>query len=364
MFERQSNYMANYRRFVTYFYDYSTGNKGGICGFGKIEYSMRSRIHITMQGKRTGREECVVYGISGTEEQPQILGKFMLNYGKGSFLWEWNGKEQSADLFVKNMVGIVICFNYNLKKDSSEVTDNVWAATRWDGVEFQRECFGNETKQDNEWNHVNQSSEMDEAREIIEQKKSDIGMEEKVINKSDKCSDECSEMDSFQLECCEERKENCQEENKMLEGEDSKHCVEEESEESNANSVLQENDMIWNQLCHNYARFMPFPQDSHIQCLKIHIGDLRRFSGENRRLAGNNFLLRGYYRCHYIVLSKWEMEEEAKYYIGIPGIYQEREANLAGHFGFCVFAPFKGGNVANGKCGLWMTPFNLFEEKA
>lgn len=258
--------MANYRRFVTYFYDYSTGNKGGICGFGKIEYSMRSRIHITMQGNRSGREECVVYGISGTKEPNQILGKFIINYGRGSFLWEWNGKEKNADIFVRNMVGMIVCIG----------EEQVWAVTKWDGVEF-----------------------------VL-----DSPCEEKIIDYDEEVQ-------------------------------------------------IDESEIVWNSFCQKYAKFMPFPQSSQMECLKIHLGDLRRFSGENRRLASNNFLLRGYYRCHYIVIAKCEL----KYYIGIPGVYQEREAKLANHFGFCMFVPFKGGEASHGKGGLWMTPFNLMEEK-
>lgn len=357
--------MANYRRFVTYFYDYSTGNKSGICGFGKIEYSMRSRVHITIQGKRTGREECVVYGLSGNEEVNQILGKMMLNYGKGSFLWEWNGKEKSADLFVRNMVGIVIV----LRNSANQSTEQVLAATRWDGAEFDLKRFFHEIQSVKSTDKVEcheesaretqESSHEEKCKEMQQNVQIESCEEQKPSLQKEGCEEE---QKSLQMECCEQKQESSQVET-CEDGQESskKQCCE---EAIHSNITNQDNNMIWNQLCHKYARFMPFPQASHIQCLKIHLGDLRRFSGENRRLANNNFLLRGYYRCHYIVLSKWEMEDGAQYYIGIPGIYQEREANLAGHFGFCVFAPFKGGEASNGKCGLWMTPLNLAEERA
>jgi len=54
------------------------------------------------------------------------------------------------------------------------------------------------------------------------------------------------------------------------------------------------------------------------------------------RLANNSFLLHGYYNYHHLVL----INEDGNTYLGVPGIYHEREKTAAEAFGFGNFVKY------------------------
>ena len=66
---------------------------------------------------------------------------------------------------------------------------------------------------------------------------------------------------------------------------------------------------------------------------KIQRQDLSRLPRKEWRLANNNFLLHGYYNYHHLLY----IEDEGKVFIGVPGIFHEREKMAAASFGFPEF---------------------------
>lgn len=68
---------------------------------------------------------------------------------------------------------------------------------------------------------------------------------------------------------------------------------------------------------------------------KIQRKELARLPRCEWRLANNNFLLHGYYNYHYLVF----IENRQMMYLGVPGIYHEKEAQAASAFGFPDFIP-------------------------
>ena len=66
---------------------------------------------------------------------------------------------------------------------------------------------------------------------------------------------------------------------------------------------------------------------------KIQRQDLSRLPRKEWRLANNNFLLHGYYNYHHLLY----IEDEGKVFIGVPGIFHEREKVAAASFGFPEF---------------------------
>ncbi len=432
--------MANYRRFVTYFYSYSNGVRGAICGFGKIEYGVRSRIHLTMKGRRSGREECFVYGMGRDPEQVHLLGELVLNGGKGNFTWEWNGKDPKADAFVRRMGGIALC-----RKDSGDLI----CAAKWDGVEDIPERFvtrdekeekaagqnkkeekalpdGQEEEKERPGGVV-ESAHMESASEPVQsdheestsesvqaegkERASEPVQAEGEERASDPVRAEGEERASEPVQAEEEERASepaqAEEEERASEpvqadrGERSSEAVQFEMEQereaagreekgkelfsetgkfvedplevaaASANVIVEnpegkrtkkeEDPPLWQQMCQRYPGFLPFLPSCRIECLKIRLGDLGGLPRENWALANNSFLLRGYDRCHYLVLAKRDEGAACAYYIGIPGIYLEREARLAHRFGFLLFCPYKGGALAPGKSGLWMMPIRLEE---
>lgn len=71
------------------------------------------------------------------------------------------------------------------------------------------------------------------------------------------------------------------------------------------------------------------------QCKKICRQDIAMLPRCEWRLANNSFLLHGCYNYHHLML----IEEGDELWLGIPGIYHNREAKAAEAFGFPRFIP-------------------------
>lgn len=70
---------------------------------------------------------------------------------------------------------------------------------------------------------------------------------------------------------------------------------------------------------------------------KIQRKELAKLPRCEWRLANNHFLLHGYYNYRHLVF----IENERVMYLGVPGIYHEKEAEAAGSWGFPDFVPVK-----------------------
>lgn len=66
---------------------------------------------------------------------------------------------------------------------------------------------------------------------------------------------------------------------------------------------------------------------------KIQRQDLSRLPRREWRLANNSFLLHGFYNYHHLLY----IEDGDKIWIGVPGIYHEKEKAAANSFGFSEF---------------------------
>lgn len=66
---------------------------------------------------------------------------------------------------------------------------------------------------------------------------------------------------------------------------------------------------------------------------KIQRQDLSRLPRKHWGLANNHFLIHGFYNYHHLL----HITEEDHIWIGVPGIYHEKEEAMAKHFGFPQF---------------------------
>lgn len=87
----------------------------------------------------------------------------------------------------------------------------------------------------------------------------------------------------------------------------------------------------WTQLTRYYKKINPFEDDRNY--LSITPRDFVVLQKDYQKLVQNSFLLHGYYNYGHVILTKIEGEEE-NYYIGVPGVYYEKEKQAAILFGF------------------------------
>lgn len=120
----------------------------------------------------------------------------------------------------------------------------------------------------------------------------------------------------------------------------------------------------WEQLCRIYTRLHPY-EDERVY-ISIQPRDFVILTGNYQYLANNSFLLHGYYNYQYLILGRerqdhGRMEDQEEvgeeegdcFYLGVPGVYYEREKAVARMFGFEAFE-CAGGCPATGKFGYYL----------
>ena len=102
----------------------------------------------------------------------------------------------------------------------------------------------------------------------------------------------------------------------------------------------------WEQLLDTYENIHPYG-DGRVY-VKLEPKDFVILQSKYQHLVNNSFLLHGFYNYRYIILGK-----EKDYYLGVPGVFYEREKMVAQMFGFEAFE-CPGGNVRAGEFGYYL----------
>lgn len=108
----------------------------------------------------------------------------------------------------------------------------------------------------------------------------------------------------------------------------------------------------WEQLCRMYPLVHPYEDERTY--ISIQPKDFVIMTGDYQHLANNSFLLHGFYNYRHIVLGREPSEETyGNFYLGVPGVYYEREKMVALMFGFEAFECC-GGRAEPGKFGYYL----------
>lgn len=91
----------------------------------------------------------------------------------------------------------------------------------------------------------------------------------------------------------------------------------------------------WQQLKRLYPVMHPYEDDR--EYISIQPKDFVIMTGDCQHLANNSFLLHGFYNYRYLILGKEKGQEGESFYLGVPGVYYEREKMVALMFGFEAF---------------------------
>lgn len=93
----------------------------------------------------------------------------------------------------------------------------------------------------------------------------------------------------------------------------------------------------WQQLWSGMPHLNPF--DDEREYLQMELQDMVVLSGSSYRLVENSFLLHGYYNYGHLIMTKIPKNGKEKVYVGVPGNYYLKEAQVAVMFGFESFEP-------------------------
>lgn len=107
----------------------------------------------------------------------------------------------------------------------------------------------------------------------------------------------------------------------------------------------------WEQLNRIYPKIQPFGDIR--EYLSIAPCDFVILSEHYQEMVQNSFLLHGYYNYGHLILTKIKEGIDDNYYLGVPGVYYEREKQAALLFGFEGFEG-DGDAVQDGSFGYYM----------
>lgn len=107
----------------------------------------------------------------------------------------------------------------------------------------------------------------------------------------------------------------------------------------------------WEQILDMYEQIHPYG-DERVY-VRLEPKDFVILQSKYQHLVNNSFLLHGFYNYRYVILGK-----EQGYYLGVPGVFYEREKMVAQMFGFEAFE-CPGGHVKAGEFGYYLRKVEL-----
>lgn len=292
------------KRFICYLYEYQEGRRIRNIGFCKVE-SSEDGCTVSIHGKGWGMNS------------PRKLSLYLF--------WRENGK--CLGVYQGELGNVSPALNYRL----SYTEEDVGSKARYDRVEGIILCGENGPRYAAVWtDEAVDISRMESAgkEEMPEEEKPEEPEELEAEGKE--VPDERTEPGKMpeQEEMREEPagvsydvREILPEESRELEEKEPEPFYFDEEEEDSKPEIAE-------QECQTTCRF---------RCTKIQRQDLSRLIRREWQLANNSFLLHGYYNYHHLAF----LQEGENLYLGVPGVYSEKERRAAQAFGFPGFVNYE-----------------------
>lgn len=113
----------------------------------------------------------------------------------------------------------------------------------------------------------------------------------------------------------------------------------------------------WMWVRQNYNAIRPFDDDI-FDCVRISVKNFPELRSHGFRIGCNQFIHHGFQNYHHLLLGQAAPGLNASYILGVPGIYNTNEQFMAAMFGFAYFKPgrLSGEYTFSGKTGYWYRP--------
>lgn len=307
-----------FKRFVSYLYDYHDNRKNQNCGFVKVEVRQnmtRFILHMYLPQRRD-----VDYKLYGFIRKNGILEGTLLGIGKVK-----NGnldiriQMPSVEPGIKQGTPSVDQLSGMLVKGS----DKTWYGTVWDDGEIDIHTFQEKKIEENLENTEERKTEPIKMQPT---EPMEMAQDQKVDSEIEKIKTD--EMQIKKNESDLKQKENT---------EDEIHIQEYKEE------------IEWELLRKVCATIVPFEGAKMGEYIRMEPKELKYLPQQNWYLGRNSFLLHGYYNYRYLILG----QNKEGTLLGVPGIYSPMEENVAAMFGFPRFIPAQKGNKQKGQFGYW-----------
>ena len=259
-------------------------------------------------------------------KKDRLQGQFLGELEKRNGAWEWSGVTET-DSLMGGSFGLAECGGLYVEGEN-----RVFAAA-WDDLPVPVERF------DPEERFARQTLEKPAAESEV--RAADLALEEGKTE----AQDIPAEFQTEEEQIAETQIEEAQREEPR---------TEEEGEEEEAFVLQDPKREHWRYLAKRFPVTRYVEGNGAVVCsIRLNNQDLSRIPRDKWELGNNSFLLHGYYQYRHLLLLRRQTEKEVCYYIGVPGIYNEREQTIASMFGFEEFKVMKGPQAGREGFGYW-----------
>lgn len=310
--------MESFFRYVAYVDYYKNEDRVGNVGFLKWRLSREEHVvEIGLKGLSGYKKNCVLKEIGTGKE----LGILHLEQGMSCFEKRFPAKQASGEayidldngrLYLKDIIGF-----------QAEITPNEYLRV---AVSFE-----DQVRNENTEYGINRTNDFQGEETII----NNVEENSKNKEKNRKNTEEWNEANKYhnRNNYSQEVKEIKKEENVILHGIQEKYEMPIMKKDIEILKPIPEDK--WELLCLEYPKVHPFVNDKVF--LSIKPKDFIILRQDYQKLVSNSFLLHGFYNYGHMILGKLTEEKDAPIYIGVPGVYYEREKQAAQMFGFVGF---------------------------
>lgn len=302
--------MAGMKRFITYIYAYENTTKAGNTGFARIELrGEECRLEIHLRGVYAAQTHCKIYLFrkQGSGIEGSLIGEMDVRNGAGDFSVIMKTAHISTSLLsFFEMEGIFLCSEdgrifMSRWTEGEPLTVDMEHFIEWKAEQTEEKIYAEENP------HAEENMYAEENMHVKENMHAEKKQQENKIQTAQFDRESDNELRATELPA------------------------------RNFFPQYQWKD-IWEQFLKSHPASMPF-SEKNITCIKIELKDIRELPRKYWYLGNNSFLLHGFFNYRYLVLGKIEEDNEDKWFLGVPGIYQNQERVMAIIFGFPEFMP-------------------------
>lgn len=302
--------MAGMKRFITYIYAYENTKKAGNTGFARIELrGEECRLEIHLRGVYAAQTHCKIYLFrkQGSGIEGSLIGEVDVRNGVGDFSVIMKTAHISTSLLsFFEMEGIFLCSEdgrifMSRWTEGEPLTVDMEHFIEWKAEQTEEKIYAEENP------HAEENMYAEENMHVKENMHAEKKQQENKIQTAQFDRESDNELRATELPA------------------------------RNFFPQYQWKD-IWEQFLKSHPASMPF-SEKNITCIKIELKDIRELPRKYWYLGNNSFLLHGFFNYRYLVLGKIEEDNEDKWFLGVPGIYQNQERVMAIIFGFPEFMP-------------------------
>lgn len=307
------------KRFVTYIYAYENNSKNQNVGFAKVDIRgdyCQVEIHL----KRTGytNVKCPVY-LFVREKETLLgvnIGEIILVNGSGDFVRQLTCDQVGETSYCMNdMKGILIFLN-----------DTVMFASQWDEKAIYRENF----------KRYEEAESVPEVQTVPRQEEPQQTESERIPEAEHyEAPGESAQPESVQTESVKSDVEMETEAVKEMQG---------------AENLWQ---VLWEKLMGMYGVETMFENIPQMSGIRMELKDIKELPKKYWYLGSNSFLLHGFFNYRHLLLGRMDDGQKEKWFVGVPGVYQNQEKVLAAIFGFPEFRQEKDTEIKTGQFGYW-----------